>query len=92
MIEIGYIVKWVICLVIVRWVWKIVNWVWFTPKRLEKFLRKQGLDGNSYRFLLGDLKDMSKMRKEARQKPIPFTHDFFHRILPFHNHHFNKYG
>ncbi|CAO2833266.1 unnamed protein product [Amaranthus hypochondriacus] len=79
-------------ILIVRWVWKIVNWVWFQPKNLENQLKKQGLMGNSYRFMYGDLKETFNMRNEARKNPIPFNHDFFSRIFPFLHQCLNKYG
>lgn len=37
--------------------WRVVNWIWFKPKKLEKLLREQGLKGNSYRILYGDTKE-----------------------------------
>nr|XP_033510989.1 cytochrome P450 CYP72A219-like [Nicotiana tomentosiformis] len=39
------------------WVWKFLNWVWFNPRKVEKYLRQQGLSGNSYRLFFGDLKE-----------------------------------
>ncbi|XP_074311191.1 cytochrome P450 72A397-like [Silene latifolia] len=72
--------------------WKLLNWAWLKPKKLEKKLREQGLNGNSYRPLYGDLKDTFKMRDEARKKPIPFTNDFITRVLPFLHQHVDKYG
>ncbi|XP_021744885.1 cytochrome P450 CYP72A219-like [Chenopodium quinoa] len=67
---------------ILNWLWKILNIVWLTPKSLEKSFRKQGLFGNSYRFLIGDMKEMSQLRGEAMEKPMPFVHDYFHRLQP----------
>ncbi|CAO2836442.1 unnamed protein product [Amaranthus hypochondriacus] len=86
------IVKWLVCGLILIWVWKFYNWVWLKPKRAEKSLRQQGLKGNSYRFLIGDLKETSKLRNEAKKKTLPFTNDFFSHLFPFHHQHFNKYG
>ncbi|KAH9611602.1 hypothetical protein KSS87_007785 [Heliosperma pusillum] len=77
---------------ILTWAWKLLNWAWFKPKKLEKKLREQGLNGNSYRPLYGDVKDTFKMRDEARKKPIPFTNDFITRLLPFLHQHVDKYG
>ncbi|GJY35679.1 cytochrome P450 CYP72A219-like protein [Tanacetum coccineum] len=74
--------------VIVILLWHAVgflNWVWFKPKKIEKFLRKQGLKGSSYRFLYGDMKDFGKMRKEAKSKPISLTDDIVPRIFPFYH-------
>ncbi|KAM3222303.1 hypothetical protein P3L10_021573 [Capsicum annuum] len=50
--------------------WRVMNWVRFRPKKLEKLLRQQGLMGNSDRILYGDTKDLSGMVKEAMSKPV----------------------
>ncbi|KAM3684482.1 hypothetical protein ACB098_11G049600 [Castanea mollissima] len=47
--------------VLITWAWRVVNWVWLRPKKLERCLREQGLNGNSYRLLFGDLEEISKM-------------------------------
>ncbi|XP_057792302.1 cytochrome P450 CYP72A219-like [Salvia miltiorrhiza] len=74
------------------YVCKILNWVWFRPRNLEKRLRRQGFTGNSYRVLYGDLKDMRLMNKEASSKPLDFSHDFVHRIMPIFHFSLKKYG
>ncbi|KAG6416838.1 hypothetical protein SASPL_124279 [Salvia splendens] len=79
-------------IVLFIYVSKILNWVWFTPRNLEKRLRQQGFTGNSYRILFGDMKDMRRMTKEATSKPISFSHDFSHRIIPIFHFALNKYG
>lgn len=71
------------CIIILYWMWKLLKGLWLTPKKLEKCLKQQGLVGNSYKFLIGDMKESSKLRNEALQKPIPFTHDYYNRIQPF---------
>ncbi|XP_076890105.1 cytochrome P450 CYP72A219-like [Bidens hawaiensis] len=60
-----------------------LNLMWFKPKKMEKLLREQGLDGNSYKFLFGDLKEMVKVILEAKAKPIGVTDDIVPRVLPF---------
>ncbi|XP_023744534.1 cytochrome P450 CYP72A219 [Lactuca sativa] len=65
------------------YIWRISNWLWFKPKKIEKFLRDQGLRGNSYRFLFGDLKEMMQMTRGAKSKPMNLTHDIVPRVLPF---------
>ncbi|XP_070038046.1 cytochrome P450 CYP72A219-like [Nicotiana tomentosiformis] len=77
---------------ILRWAWKILNWVWFKPKELEKCLRQQGFKGNSYRFLFGDVNEMMKMGKEALSKPIDFSHDIWPRVMPFLHKTITTYG
>lgn len=63
--------------------WKMLNWAWIKPKKLEKRLRQLGLKGNSYRLLIGDLGETSQMDKEAKSKPINFTNHIIPRIMPF---------
>ncbi|XP_059284995.1 cytochrome P450 CYP72A219-like [Lycium ferocissimum] len=64
--------------------WKVLNWAWFRPKKLEKFLRQQGLSGTSYRLLHGDLKELYKSIKEAQSKPInDLSNNIAPRIIPY---------
>lgn len=72
-----------IILVTITWAWRVVNWVWLRPKRLEKCLKQQGLKGTPYRLLFGDLKESYKMIKEARSKPINLSDDIATRLFPF---------
>ncbi|XP_027127584.2 cytochrome P450 72A225 [Coffea arabica] len=65
--------------------WRFLNWAWITPKKMEKRLRRQGLQGNSYGFLFGDTRDMGRMLEEAKSKPISLTDDILPRIMPFIN-------
>ncbi|KAK4342256.1 hypothetical protein RND71_038072 [Anisodus tanguticus] len=74
------------------WAWKFLNWVWFKPKKLEKNMRQQGLIGNSYRLLFGDLKEGYMMSKEAKSKPMNFSHDIAPRVSPLLHKTFTKYG
>ncbi|KAL1560581.1 unspecific monooxygenase [Salvia divinorum] len=79
-----YILLAIPCVVVSSiYAWKFLNWAWFTPKKLEKSLRQQGFIGNPYKFLLGDLNEITKMEKEALSKPISFSDDFLPRIMPF---------
>ncbi|KAJ8532321.1 hypothetical protein K7X08_012244 [Anisodus acutangulus] len=73
--------------------WRVLNWVWFTPKKLEKLLRKQGLKGNSYRILYGDMKEFAGMIKEANSKPMNLSDDDVSpRMAPFFLEIIKKYG
>ncbi|KAK1583570.1 hypothetical protein Q3G72_025111 [Acer saccharum] len=38
----------IVVVAVVTWAWRVVNWVWLRPKKMEKYLRQQGLSGNSY--------------------------------------------
>ncbi|KAL9269304.1 Cytochrome P450 CYP72A219-like protein [Drosera capensis] len=84
-----------VCLVtVLRLAWRLLNWAWLRPKTLERRLRQQGLKGNSYRLLYGDMKDMSSMNEEAKSKPCSgwSALDVSHRVLPFLHHIIDTYG
>ncbi|KAG8386497.1 hypothetical protein BUALT_Bualt03G0154700 [Buddleja alternifolia] len=71
---------------------KLLNWIWFRPKKLEKLLRKQGLQGNTYRLLLGDIKDLISVTKAQQPKSIQFSDDLARHILPCYHQTCSKYG
>ncbi|XP_055824064.1 cytochrome P450 72A397-like [Solanum dulcamara] len=79
-------------LVIMIWAWRMVNWVWIKPRKLEKCFRKQGLNGHPYRTLYGDTKEMAELTKEAKLKTMKLTDDILSRVLPFYHYTLNKYG
>ncbi|XP_054814852.1 cytochrome P450 CYP72A219-like isoform X2 [Prosopis cineraria] len=78
--------------VIVMVIARVVNRVWQRPKRLERCLRRQNLNGNSYRLVFGDLKEMGRMIEQAKSKPISIDDDIVPRIIPFHHQLFQNYG
>ncbi|CAI9088912.1 OLC1v1023367C1 [Oldenlandia corymbosa var. corymbosa] len=78
------------CLIVL--IGRTVNWVWLKPKKTEKLLREQGFNGNPYKMLHGDTKEMGAMIKEAYSKPIKLCDDIVPRVLPFQHHLINKYG
>ncbi|KAL2497001.1 Cytochrome [Forsythia ovata] len=59
---------------------------------MEKSLRRQGLNGSSYRFLYGDLKDLIGMMQKAKSKPINLSDDIKPRVIPFFLKTLQKYG
>uniref|UniRef100_A0A3Q7HGZ2 Cytochrome P450 n=1 Tax=Solanum lycopersicum TaxID=4081 RepID=A0A3Q7HGZ2_SOLLC len=79
-------------LVTMIWMWRMVNWVWIRPRKIEKCFRKQGLNGHPYRTLYGDTKEMAKLTKQAKLKPMKLTDDILTRVLPFYHYTLNKYG
>ncbi|KAL8481614.1 hypothetical protein ACS0TY_027933 [Phlomoides rotata] len=78
--------------ILVVWGWKIFSWAWLEPRRMERFLRKQGLKGNSYRFLLGDSREIADMYKEANNMPLGLLDDTTPRIMPFIQKTIKTYG
>ncbi|XP_066306629.1 cytochrome P450 CYP72A616-like [Miscanthus floridulus] len=64
-----------------------LEWAWWTPRRLDRTLRAQGLKGTRYRLLTGDVRENARLNREARTKPLPLgSHDIIPRVLPMlHN-------
>nr|ADO16184.1 cytochrome P450 mono-oxygenase [Artemisia annua] len=82
----------VVVVVVLKLGWKLLNWAWLMPKKLEKLLREQGYKGNSYKPITGDIMELAKMTKEARSKPMSISHDITQHVLPYEHHILNKYG
>ncbi|KAM0017248.1 putative secologanin synthase [Helianthus debilis subsp. tardiflorus] len=76
------------------WVWSVVQWVWLRPRAIERCLRKQGLNGPSYRLLHGDTNQIATMARQAAKnsKPLSFSDDFLPTILPFYHYIIQTYG
>lgn len=71
---------------------KLLNWVWFKPRKLEKFLRHQALNGTPYRPFLGDLKDYMQAVKAAQRRTIKLSDDILPRAYAYYHDIVNKYG
>ncbi|PRQ30802.1 putative 11-oxo-beta-amyrin 30-oxidase [Rosa chinensis] len=80
--------------IIARWVWGVLDWLWFKPKKLERSLRELGLKGNSYRFMYGDLKENANLLEQASSKPMNLStsHDIVPRVTPFDDQALKTYG
>ncbi|KAI3466002.1 hypothetical protein Pfo_022665 [Paulownia fortunei] len=76
----------------VTWAVKLLNWLWFRPRKLEKFLRKQGLDGHTYRPFLGDLKDYVKVMKAEQARSIKLSDDTLPHMFGYYYQILTKYG
>ncbi|KAH8494200.1 hypothetical protein H0E87_020823 [Populus deltoides] len=82
----------IVYVAVLRWAWRILNWVWFRPKKVERCLRQQGFAGKPYRLLFGDWKENSDMLKEARTKPIGLSDALLPRVMPFLHQLVKDYG
>lgn len=82
----------IVLLIALVWAWSILNWIWLKPKKLEKLLREQGLKGNPYRLLVGDIKDLLKIQKEAASKPMNLSDDIVPYVFPFGQQSVAKHG
>jgi len=69
-----------------------VHSTWLRPRRLEQALRKQGQRGTVYRSLDGDIKENTRLNKEARAKPMPFSHDIIPRVAPLLHRSMKEFG
>ncbi|GMY29050.1 cytochrome P450 72A397-like [Fagus crenata] len=47
--------------------------IWWRPKSLEKYLRRQGIRGTSYKLLYGDMKEIKKSTMDAWSKPMSLS-------------------
>ncbi|MFS7959617.1 putative secologanin synthase [Helianthus anomalus] len=80
----------IVTIVILRWGWKLLNWVWLNPKKLEKWMRDEGYKGNPYKLLIGDMIEFATIVKEGKSKASPITHDITSYALPFDHHIISK--
>ncbi|PPR91887.1 hypothetical protein GOBAR_AA28783 [Gossypium barbadense] len=94
--EVYHVIRDLVSLLVVGllmiWGWRALNWVWLAPKRLERCLRQQGFAGNPYRFLSGDIKELSTMSRQTRAKPMPLSDDIGPYVAPFLHQTVNQYG
>ena len=82
----------IVIAVVSWWVWRTLKWVWFKPKMLQSYLRRQGIPGTPYTPLVGDLKKMTSMLTEARSKTIKLTDDITPRVVPYPFHMLKTHG
>uniref|UniRef100_A0A7N0TJM7 Cytochrome P450 n=1 Tax=Kalanchoe fedtschenkoi TaxID=63787 RepID=A0A7N0TJM7_KALFE len=81
------------CLLILTWAaYRVIDWLWLTPKRLERSLKRQGVKGRSYRILYGDMKENKKMLQQVKSKPINLSENIVPRVLPYIHHCLHTYG
>eukprot|EP00262_Sarcandra_glabra_P012805 TRINITY_DN337_c0_g1_i8.p1 TRINITY_DN337_c0_g1~~TRINITY_DN337_c0_g1_i8.p1 ORF type:complete len:514 (-),score=75.25 TRINITY_DN337_c0_g1_i8:166-1707(-) len=78
--------------VILCWILRIFYVIWWKPMRIERYLRKHGIEGPPYRLLYGNTTENVRMMKEARSKPMPLSHRIVPRVLPFLFKTVNNYG
>ncbi|KAH7658374.1 Secologanin synthase protein [Dioscorea alata] len=79
-------------LLIVGGVGRVTWWIWWKPKKLEKELRRQGINGTKYKILVGDSKDEVEAMNEAWSKPMDLNHNIVPRVLPHAHLMFQTYG
>ena len=81
-----------VILIVSAHTWKILNSMYFKPKRLEKLLRSQGFKGNPYRFPYGDLKEYGQALQQLMSKPLSLDDDIKPRAMTFAFNTMKKHG
>ncbi|MFS7921651.1 putative secologanin synthase [Helianthus anomalus] len=89
---VGNVVITIVIVLIGRVGWKLLNWAWLKPRKLEKWMRSEGYKGNSYKLVIGDMKELAQTMKEGKTKSIPISHDIAAHVLPFDHQIITKYG
>ncbi|KAF9596062.1 hypothetical protein IFM89_006989 [Coptis chinensis] len=67
---------------VILYTWRLLNWIWLKPMKMEKYLREQGIRGPPYRLFYGNIKEIMVSMKKARSKPMELSHCVTPRILP----------
>jgi PHYB activation tagged suppressor 1 len=73
---------------------KVLDVLWWKPKKIEQQFTKQGIRGPKYHFFIGCVKEMISLMVEASSKP-PQPHNYHNilpRVLPFYSHWKKIYG
>ncbi|CAN4084219.1 unnamed protein product [Withania somnifera] len=81
-----------VAIILLVYTWRVLNWAWLRPKKLEKYLRMSGLKGNQYKLLYGDLKELKTKLELAKSKLIHYSDDIAQRLIPFFCDTINKNG
>ncbi|CAL2232024.1 unnamed protein product [Prunus armeniaca] len=81
-----------LCLLLALAVIKILHKLWWTPIRIQKVMALQGIKGPSYRFIYGNTKEISNMKKEVMGRPHILSHDIFSVVQPHVHSWTNIYG
>ncbi|KAL0406689.1 UNVERIFIED_CONTAM: cytochrome [Sesamum latifolium] len=90
--KLGSIFPSILTVVSIALVVKVLNWVWFRPKKLEKLLRQQGLNGNPYKLFLGDMQDLTDVLKTQQPKTLKLSDDLRPHIFPYYHNIIDKFS
>ncbi|XP_074379179.1 cytochrome P450 734A1-like [Apium graveolens] len=84
----------VFCALVGIFLLKIMVMFWWKPRKIEQHFSKQGIKGPSYKFLIGNAKEIMSlmMKASAKPMPFPFSHNILPRVLSFYHHWKKIYG
>ncbi|KAG8053263.1 hypothetical protein GUJ93_ZPchr0001g33123 [Zizania palustris] len=74
---------------------KVLEVLWWRPRRVEEYFARQGIRGPRYRFLVGCVREMVALMVAASAKPMPppyRSHNVLPRVLAFYHHWKKIYG
>ncbi|GKC99668.1 cytochrome P450 CYP749A22-like protein, partial [Tanacetum coccineum] len=82
-----------LCVYLIVMIVKFLHKVCLMPIRTQYALRSQGIKGPSYKFLHGNIKEISDMRKQSMGRPMDhLSHEIFPRLMPHVHSWMNLYG
>lgn len=56
--------------------------LWWTPMRIQRFMKSQGIQGPSYKFIQGNTRDVYTKRMQAMATPMDLSHHILPRVMP----------
>ena len=60
--------------------------------RIQRIMRSQGINGPSYKFIQGNMRDMYTKRMQAMATPMELSHNILPRVIPHVHSWLNDYG
>ncbi|XP_024529980.1 cytokinin hydroxylase [Selaginella moellendorffii] len=78
--------RWILSICIVLFtaaLWRFVTVYWWRPRAIAAQLKKEGIQGPSPRFMVGQIAEIQNMRSAIKDHDMEsFSHDIFHRVHP----------
>ncbi|KAK1416213.1 hypothetical protein QVD17_32002 [Tagetes erecta] len=72
----------VLCSIIFFVLFKFFHKFWWVPTRIKYAMSSQGIRGPPYRFIYGNVKEISDMINKSTNSPMDISHYIFPRIQP----------
>jgi PHYB activation tagged suppressor 1 len=73
---------------------RLMDALWWRPRRLERHFARHGVRGPGYRFFFGSSIELIRLMVDASSRPAPpeAPHDVLPRVLAFYHHWRKLYG
>ena len=73
---------------------RLMEALWWRPRRLERHFARHGVRGPGYRFFFGSSIELIRLMLDASSRPAPpeAPHDVLPRVLAFYHHWRKLYG